>query len=267
MDVDHLNSLEKALAKTEADADEALKTATAAVSILKKFRLSAKTGNLRELRKTIESAEQAITALSQQFIKTKEGWTFDEETYLSSKAFLSEILEAAGQIGMKIFEQDDRLYCYPFLIRILPNERSILIDKKRERRVRPSVLLRHLKELQNRPVRFNSKAFLESMYSAYSIAVKTRGRKERIRTGPVVPLMEIYNLLTLLPGQSKDYSRQEFARDLYLLDQSGVRNKKNGLVVSLHAPSGRERASKVIPIVTRDGEVKRYYGISFTQET
>lgn len=265
MEGDHLSSLEKALAKTEADADAAFKTATATVSCLKKFRAAAKVGNLRELRKTIESAEQAVTALSQQFIKTKEGWTFDEETYLSGRAFLSEILEAAGQIGMKIFEQDDRLYCYPFLIRILPNERSILIDKKRERRIRPSVLLRHLRELQNRPVRFNSKAFLESMYSAYSIAVKTRG-KDRIGTSPVVPLVEIYGLLTLLPGQSKDYSRQEFARDLYLLDQSGVRNTKDGLVVSLHAPSGRERASKLISIVTRDGEVKRYYGISFMRE-
>lgn len=262
---DHLSSLEKALGKTEADADAAFKTATAAVGALKKFRAAAKAGNLRELQKTIESAEQAITALKQQFIKAKEGWTFDEEAHLSGRAFLSEILEAAGQIGVKIFEQDDRLYCYPFLIRILPNERSILIDKTRERRLRPSVLVGHLKELQNKPVRFNSKAFLESMYSAYSIAVKTRG-KERVRTGLVVPLVEIYGLLTLLPGQSKDYSRQEFARDLYLLDQSGVRNTKNGLVVSLHAPSGRERASKLISIVTRDGGVKRYYGISFMRE-
>ena len=265
MDSNHLSTLEEALAKTEADADAAFKTATAAVGALKKFRAAAKVGNIRELRKTIESAEQAITTLSQQFIKAKEGWTFDEETYLSGRAFLSEILEAAGQIGVKILEQDDRLYCYPFLIRILANERSILIDKTRERRLRPSVLVGYLKELQNKPVRFNSKAFLESMYSAYSIAVKTRG-KERIRTGPVVPLVEIYGLITLLPGQSKDYSRQEFARDLYLLDQSSIRNTKSGLIVSLHTATGRELLSKVIPIVTRDGEVKRYYGISFMRE-
>jgi hypothetical protein len=262
---DNLSSLEKALAKTEADADAAFKTATATVICLKKFRAAAKVGNIRELRKTIESAEQAITALSQQLIKAKEGWTFDEETYLSGKVFISEIVETASQMGVKIFEQDDRLYCYPSLIRILPNERSILIDKVREKRLRPLVLVGHLKELQNKPIRFNSKAFLESMYSAYSIAVKTRG-KERSGTEPVVPLVKIYGLLTLLPGQSKDYSRQEFARDLYLLDQSGNRNTKSGLIVSFHTATGRESHSRVIPIVTRDGEVKRYYGISFTQE-
>jgi hypothetical protein len=124
----------------------------------------------------------------------------------------------------------------------------------------------HLKELQSKPVRFNSKAFLESMFSAYSIAVKTRG-KERSGTGSVVPFVEIYGLLTLLPGQSKEYSRQEFARDIYLLDEMGVRNTKNGFVVNIHGPRGPEPPGKIVRIITRDGEVKRYYGISFTQET
>src|SRR3990170_7597047 len=107
MEMDHLTSLEKALAKTEADADAALKAAIAAVSSLKKFRTAAQTGNLRELRKTIDVSEQAITALRQQFTNAKEDWNFDEETYLSNKAFTSEILESAEQAGLKIFEQDD----------------------------------------------------------------------------------------------------------------------------------------------------------------
>ena len=121
MEINTISSLEKALAKTESDADAALKAATAAVRSLKKFHAAAQTGNLRELRRTIEAAEQTITALRQQFANAKEGWDFDEETYLFGRAFLSEILEAAEQIGVKIYEQDDRLYCYPFLIRILPN--------------------------------------------------------------------------------------------------------------------------------------------------
>src|SRR3990172_9046748 len=102
--MDPLVSLEKTLAKTEADADATLKAAIAAVSSLKKFRTAAQTGNLRELRKTLDASEQAITALRQQFTNAKEGWTLDEEAHLSNKAFTSEILEAAGQIGLKISE-------------------------------------------------------------------------------------------------------------------------------------------------------------------
>jgi len=148
---------------------------------------------------------------------------------------------------------------------VLPNERAVVIDKTRERRLRPSVLVRHLQELQNKPVRFKSEAFLESLYEAYSTAVKTRG-KGRHETSAIVPLVEVYNLLTLLPGQAKEYARPEFARDIYLLDQSGVTTTRNGTAVSFHAARGNEPASRVIPIVTKDGQAKTYYGISFTPE-
>lgn len=265
MEIDYSASLEKALAKTESDADAAYKAATAVVSSLKKFRTAAKTGNLRELRKTIEAAEQAITALRQQFTNAKEDWNLDEEAYLSGKSFISEILESAEQIGVKIFEQDDRLYCYPFLIRILPVERSILIDKMRERRLRPSFMVKHLKELQSKPPRFRPEVFLESLYSAYETVVATRG-KELINTGIVVNLKEIYRLLTLLPGQSKEYSLHEFARDIYLLDQSRITRTKKGLIVAFPASTGTRANTGVITVITQEGSVKKYYGISFTNE-
>jgi hypothetical protein len=265
METDHHSSLEQALAKTEAEADAACKAATAVLRTLKKFRSAAQLGNLRELQKAIDTAGQTIADLERQFTTAKVGWDFDEDAYLSNGLFVAEVLAAATQAGVHIYERDDRLYCYPSLIRVLPNDRAVVIDKARERRLRPAVLVRHLQELQNRPVRFKSEAFLESLHDAYSTAVKTRG-KERRDTAAIVPLVEIYNLLTLLPGQAKEYARQEFARDLYLLDQSGVTAVRNGAAVSFHAARGNEAASKVIPIVTKDGQAKIYYGISFTYE-
>ncbi len=258
-------SLESALAKTETDADAAFKAATAVVSSLKKFRTAAQSGTLRELRKTIDTAEQAITALRQQFTNAKEDWVIDETSYLSSNSFIQEILKTAEQAGLKIFEQDDRLYCYPFLIRILPGEQSILIDKAREKRLRPSVLVKHLKDLQSKPSRFKSEAFLESLYSAYKTAVKTRGQ-EMIDTGVVIKLLEIYDLLTLLPGQSKEYSRQEFTRDIYLLDQSHVTKTKEGFSVTFPASTGTKSTTGTITVITQDGHEKKYYGISFVKE-
>ena len=69
--MDRLASLEKSLAKTESDAEVALKAAGAVVSSLKKFRAAAQVGNLRDLRKAIEVSEQAITTLRQQFANAK----------------------------------------------------------------------------------------------------------------------------------------------------------------------------------------------------
>jgi hypothetical protein len=147
-------------------------------------------------------------------------------------------------------------------MRILPNERTVLIDKAREKRLRPSVLVSHLKDLQNKPVRFKPEVFLESLYTAYSVAVSTRP-KDLVNTRVVVPLLEVYNLLTLLPGQSKEYSRQEFARDIYLLDQSRVAKTKKGLVVSFPASTGTRSTSNTITVITQNGHEKKYYGISF----
>lgn len=260
--MDGQNGLEKSLAKTESDAEITLKAATVVVNSLKRVRVAAQVGNLRELRKAIEVSEQAIVILRQQFANTKEGWDFNEDSYLSSSAYSAEILQLAKQMSVKIFEQDDRLYCYPFLIRILPNECSILIDKTREKRLRPSVLVNHLKSLQNKPVRFKPETFLESLFSAYTL-VSTDRENHLFRVGAVVKLIEIYRVLTLLPGQ---YSLQEFARDIYLLDQSGIVRTKKGFVVSFPASTGTKSASNTITVITKDGQEKKYYGIAFTSE-
>jgi len=257
--------LEKALAKTEADVDASLKAANSVVSSLKRLRGVIKTGSLRELRKTIDSAEQALAALKQQFSNTKDGWNFDTESYIASKAFTDEIMAMSESFGVRIFEQDERLYCYPFLIRIIPNELAIQIDKTKEKRLRPSTLVSHLKELQNKPVRFRPEMFLESLFSAYETLIRSRG-KGQVGKGIVLTLREIYRLLTLLPGQTKEYSLQEFARDIYLLDQSGVNKTKNDFVIRLPASTGTRSATGTIRVITREGQDKPYYGISFTKD-
>ncbi|MBI2908738.1 MAG: hypothetical protein HYX92_13940 [Chloroflexi bacterium] len=264
MENNYQASLEKALAKTEADADATLKAADSTVKSLKRLRANAQAGSLRDLKKTMESAEMAIAALKQQFMNMKESWDFDCENYVASHAYVDEILEMSRSLGVGIFQQDERLYCYPSLIRILPNDLAVQIDKKKERTLRPSALVTHLKTLQDRPVRFKADAFLESLFSAYEILMRSRG-KDQVGKGIVVRLLEVYSLLTLLPGQSRDYSIQEFGRDLYLLDQSGVARTKGGLRVSFPASTGTRSMRGAIRVITREGQEKRYYGISFIE--
>ena len=81
--------------------------------------------------------------------------------------------------------------------------------------------------------------------------------------GSVERLVEVYSLLTLLPGQARDYSRQEFARDIYLLDRSGVTETRTRSV-SFDASSGTRSSDSVLHVVTESGEEKTYYGIAFT---
>jgi hypothetical protein len=80
----------------------------------------------------------------------------------------------------------------------------------------------------------------------------------------VIKLLDIYQLLTLLPGQSREYTTEEFARDIYLLDKSGVATTRSGAVLDLVSPSTAARAlRRSLKVITEEGQEKLYYGIAF----
>jgi hypothetical protein len=257
-------TLEDALARSEQDLSACLRAASAVTSALRRARAAVRDGSLRDLRASLDNASQAALALQQQAMAAEAGWDFDEETYFSSGGYLRELLETARQMGVSIYERDDRLYCYPSLVRVLPAERAVQIDKARERRVRPSVLVEHLRDRQRRPPQFRPEAFLGSLFQAYQTLSSAQGGRSR-GARSVVLLRDIYRLLTLLPGQRREYSEQEFARDLYLLDQSGVMETSRGDVLGFEASTGTKSDANVLTVITQSGHEKKYYGIVFTR--
>jgi len=158
-----------------------------------------------------------------------------------------------------MFEEDDRLLCYPSIIRVVPGDALVEIDRRRERRLRPSTLIGLLSAAQQRPPRFRAAQFLESLATGYEHVVARLDKKP----DAVVRLVDIWAMLTLLPGQAKEYTRPEFARDLYLLDQSSERVTKAGRALRWHASSGT-RTAGVLTTVARTGQQQRYWGVSFT---
>lgn len=254
--------LEQTLADLEAHAGHLVKATGQVASSFRKLRDAAKVGDLVKLRKLLEEAKQATLALGCDFVKAQGEWNFDDATYLSGKDFRQELLATASQMGVNIYEHDGYLFSYPVLLRILHKERAISIDRMRENRLRPSVLVKRLKEVQNRPPRFKPHTFLEMLFSAYSIVVAGRG-KHLVGTGTVIPLLELYQLLTLLPWQATEYTRQEFGRDVYLLDKSGSLLTRSGHRVNFHASTGVRDASRTLTVIAQGGREKTYYGISF----
>ncbi len=258
-------SLEEALAGIEEDAATLVKTVKQVATSYKKLRDAAKVGDLVKLRRLLDEAKQATLALGCDFGKTQEDWNmFDEGSYLSGKGFRQELLAAAQQMGVNIYEHDGYLFSYPVLLQILHKERAVSIDRTRESRLRPSVLVKKLKEVQDKPPRLKAQTFLEMLFSAYSIVVAGRG-KHFIGTGTVIPLLELYQLLTLLPWQAAEYTRQEFGRDVYLLDKSGTVVTKKGHRANFHASTGVRDASRTLTVIAQGGREKTYYGLSFVR--
>ncbi len=95
------------------------------------------------------------------------GWEFDEEAYFADGGYASELIDVGRDQGVHVFEADGLLYCYPSLLRLLPADPAVRIDKTVERRIRPTVLVNHLRDVQRRGAKFKEAAFLESLYAAF----------------------------------------------------------------------------------------------------
>jgi hypothetical protein len=257
------DSLEAALAETEAAADRALAAVGQLTQTLRRLRTAAQVGNLRDLRTMLASVEQVASRAGEQAASAAASWRLDDEAYLASGQFTRELLATAQAAGLQLFERDERLYCYPVLVRVAPAERSVFVDRARERRIRPSVLVAHLREVQRKPPRFRPEAFLESLCAAYGHLVQRHG-PDALDGGHTEQLVRIYELLTLQPGATREYSRQEFARDIYLLDRLGVTTTRRGYIVSFPASTGARAASGSVRVVTESGQEKVYYGIAFS---
>jgi hypothetical protein len=255
-------TLEETLAATERAVDGALKSAAAVTRELRKALAGARNGQVRDARKALAGAQSAAAGLVEETRALSDGFDTDEQEYLASGGYVKELLAAAEARGVRMFEEEDRLLCYPSLLRVLPTEAAVEIDRVRERRIRPSVLVDLLARTQDRAPRFKAEAFLDSLRAGYELFVASEGKKE----DGVIRLVDIWSVLTMLPGQRGQYSKQEFARDLYLLDQSGVtRAARNPRELRWSASTGTKGAG-VLVTVARSGQRQHYWGVSFTAD-
>ena len=253
-------TLEESLDHTEANALETLSAAKDLLRPLRKLRSAADTGDLAEMDRAIEAAQAALAVLQRRLKETKKSWLFDVHGYLAKGGYAQEVLATARRAGVNMSEREDRLFCYPALIRVAPGEKAVYINRKRERHMRPSVFVNLLKEQQDRPLTYRPEAFLAALHQAYTKIVAEKWDSNEA-SAPIIPLVDIHSLLTLLPHQAKEYSRQEFVRDIYMLHRAGVDTTKPGARVSF--PISRGVRGKTLTVTDETGEQRRYYGIRF----
>jgi len=253
-------AFEAALSATEVQATATLQSAAALTRELKRVKAGSAAGQTRELRRALEAAETLAAQLAEAAQSLRVGYDFDEQAYLASGAYAKELLASAAAAGVDMFEEDERLLCYPSLVRILSDQVALEIDRKRERRLRPSVVVALLAAAQRRGPRFRPAPFLDSLRIAYELVVARDGKKP----DAVVRLIDIWALLTMLPGQGREYTKQEFARDLYLLDQSGLATTSRSSRRLRWSASTGTKGAGVLTTVTRGGQQRRYWGIAFS---
>ena len=265
-----MKTFEQGFADTERAATAAVKAAKNLLSIAKQMEKAAQLGNIASLRRIAERLENSSAATRQEISNLRSAWPFspeDEEDYLK-QSYEEELLAVAGEEQLKMSRRDDRLICYPSIIRVLPSDKAVRIDRKRVPNIRPTKLVALLKDNQQKPNKFRSETFLESLYRVYQTLADTSQQQRMLvgenRVGPVVQLSRVYALFTSLPRSSTEYGQTDFARDLYFLDSSGVNKVRSGATVSFPASTGTRNARGTFSFVSPEGEVVTYYGIQFT---
>jgi hypothetical protein len=254
-------TFERAFADAERSATAAQKAGYAIATAAKVMQKAAQEGDIAKLRRAADRLAAATDAARQDVANARSAWPFSEqeEREYMEGSFEAELMEEASRAGLTIYSRDARLLAYPSILRLLPVELAVQIDKKKVTAIRPSYLVKTLLVNQQRKARFPTERFLESLYSAYKLIVGRGG------IGTQIPLARVYDAFTLQPGATNEYGKGDFARDIFLLDRSGVTHTRSGARLSLPASTGTRSGRNVITFVAPDGEVVSYYGLQFSE--
>ena len=257
-----MSDFEEHLLNLDARLDAVQRIGKSMLTAIGRARAAVKVGRVADIDRSLGAVSQRLDEAKAAAGALTTGLNFDAKTYLTDGRFTEDLKKAAGEKGLRLFESNGRIYCFPLLLRVDAGELAVKIGKSLERRIRPRELADLLARAQQRPQRFHEAQFLEMLYRAWRRLVGAAWQGSG--SGPVAGLADIHEVLTLLPGT--DYPLEEFARDLLLLDRRPDLRTRDGCRFELPASTlSRGRMRRILAYDER-GQERAYIGIRFVKE-
>lgn len=255
-----MDSFEQACVDTKRLAEGAVTASTKVVQAAKELVKAADDGDVAKIARATEKLGSASAAAREHIANAQQAWplTPDEEERLLSETFEDELIAAGAEAGLPIRRHEQRLIVFPSVVRVLPSQRAVKIDRKRVTAIRPSKLVQVLHAAAAKKPKLAPERFIETLHQAYELVIGPSGY------GTGTTLDEVYKALTMIPDVKRDYSISDFTRDVFVLDRSGVTTTRSGARLALPAATGTKGRSKVLEFVDQNGAPVTYYGIRFT---
>lgn len=259
--------LEDALSISEQDAKNVSQAARRLESEARRMEKAAANGELNQLREArarlLETAKSALKIAEEASVRWP--WSVPEEEEFLASEYITEIQTAAAGMEIPFHRYSESLgSSYPVLVRVEPKTKSVRLDRRRVRDLRPSVLLQRILKIRQEKPRQKPEQFLEILYAGYLSAL---GRKaletDAVRPGSSVQVTDVHQALTLLPDARKDYPLDEFARDLHRLNKSGLRKTRSGYTLYLASSAAIRSGAGVLTIFDDDARKSDYFSLSF----
>lgn len=242
---------ETSLARLEQQAAQVLRAA-------KQLRKAAQDGSLAAAAAAQGTLRESAARLGETIARDAQLPPINIPAVFEDGSFLTELSEAASAANVTLVQRDGRITAYPVVLRLEPRNMGVRIGRKLERRLRPSVLARHLKAIQERPTRFNARSFLDRLLLAYDALAP----EWRYGEGPLISLAAVHDMLTLLPAAAADYPMEEFLVDVLRLDREPDARSSRGHRFELGGSTGTKGAKRLTAF-DETGAQHDYYAVRF----
>jgi len=246
-----LDAWETSLARLEQQAAQVLRAA-------KQLRKAAQEGALAAAAPAQTALRDGVAKLTETMAGDAATPVIDIPAAFEDGSFLAELSRAAAAAGVTLVQRDGRITAYPVVLRLEPRNLGVRIGRKLERRLRPAVLARHLKAIQQRPTRFNARSFLDRLLRCYTVLAP----EWRSGEGPLVALAALHDVLTLLPAAAADYPMEEFLVDLLHLDREPDARSTRGHRFQLGGSTGTKGAKR-LTVFDETGVQHDYFAVRF----
>jgi len=260
--------LEDTLAAVDAYLSDVERRAAALLKSTRRLRRAASEGAVASLPAAIAAAEEEAARVGKPFADAAATFSYDVAEAFASGAWLDELAAVAKTAGVVLVRRDGRVTSYPVALRLDGRVQGVRVGRRLERRIRPSFLAAQLRALQQRPERFNARQFLDRLFRLYESKARAKDaswRPAHPGQGPLVPLAELYDDLTVLPAAATDYPQKEFVADLLRLDRQPDSLGSRGHGFELGGSTGRKGAKR-LTLFDEAGEQHDYYAIRFILE-
>jgi hypothetical protein len=249
-----LDAWETSLARLEQQAALVLRVA-------KQLRKAAQDGALASVAPAQTALRDGVAKLTETIAQDAAPPPIDIPAAFENGSFMAELSGAAAAAGVTLVQRDGRITAYPVVLRLEPRNLGVRIGRKLERRLRPAVLARHLKAIQQRPTRFNARSFLDRLLRGYTVLAPDWRSGE----GPLVALAALHDVLTLLPAAAADYPMEEFLVDLLRLDREPDARSTRNHRFQLGGSTGTKGAKR-LTVFDETGAQHDYYAVRFATD-
>lgn len=141
------SSFEQACVEAKRLADAAVQANTKLLQASKELAKAADDGDIAKLHKASDKLASAMVAARQDVSNATTCWPLsaEDEERLLRERFEDELIALAASEHLTIRRHEQRLVVFPSVIRVLPAQRAVQIDRKKVTALRPSKLVRTLK--------------------------------------------------------------------------------------------------------------------------